>query len=897
MRYQERIYIQNDNRGVRNKDILNVNMSSDICIFKSPTFGVSGATTLPCGSIDCDLSGVSLSNIFSAVTATCYTSATSVCHSATTWETKFYVDSELALTKMFYSASTYGSIPTDSQFLNSVTVGLLDLGFSFIKNGTVYTIDKPYGGKSFEIDVCVSIYTLTGTTGYSCPIGYSATPANDACQQINITGATFNGSSPTIVAGNQDTAYINYGAYFYPSIQDNPNLPVYYVGNFSDLKDQAGNTINPLNIVSTGNAFWSNDNITTTDGRLNNIGLSASTTEWLGFSKCINILSAGTYYVGVAADNDARVKVNGTLVINFSGSQSDNFKKWSVFPFYFNSGLNIIEMEGLNDSAATSFGAEIYNPVNYTTLTAATTTGETGLIFSTVEFIGKNWQLGETFGYTCPDGYALDTCSDPFTCTQILTTGITASSGCTTMDCLDNCVIVCNHDFPYVDNESQGVYLLNDSTSSIPLTFNFTGNTSTFLDGNVSFKYEIYRYLSNSKVFKIPAVYKSELFSYSTFSATSALTVSVPTANLNLDGEYIIKGYFETEACTDFLRRLGRKIDTSIYKTGNIYGLYVPETDAYFLAVREAETPVFNGTGSEEATYSPVTLYQQVIEVDFSKEGNIPPESDEGEPYERTGSTFALTSEYIGDVLLTLNGLTLAKDIDYTLSGQVLTFLGPISDGDIITIFYTRTNVNTLISNNVLVDTVIPSGATDTQGSSKYFYNTTSGKYEVYTDNQPLVGTRIMVMLNGVTLAEGIDYYQSTSNLSRIILSGILMVGDIITLIYYPAAIIIDGITQNNTVIGWNILNGPTLQNGEFSLEYSLYPDFSTYTVSDIVPYQINVTDYNGILTLTGDVGTKLYYRVKNTKNYMSICGDPIESIAYSETVPVVIQSNAINSY
>jgi hypothetical protein len=49
MRYQQPIYIQNENSAVRNKDILNVNMSSDICIFVAPEFTMSGASKIDCG--------------------------------------------------------------------------------------------------------------------------------------------------------------------------------------------------------------------------------------------------------------------------------------------------------------------------------------------------------------------------------------------------------------------------------------------------------------------------------------------------------------------------------------------------------------------------------------------------------------------------------------------------------------------------------------------------------------------------------------------------------------------------------------------------------------------------------------------------------------------------------
>jgi hypothetical protein len=51
MRYQERIYIQNNNDAVRNKDILSFNMSSDMSIFEGPLFNVSGASKIDCTGI------------------------------------------------------------------------------------------------------------------------------------------------------------------------------------------------------------------------------------------------------------------------------------------------------------------------------------------------------------------------------------------------------------------------------------------------------------------------------------------------------------------------------------------------------------------------------------------------------------------------------------------------------------------------------------------------------------------------------------------------------------------------------------------------------------------------------------------------------------------------------
>ena len=44
-------------------------------------------------------------------------------------------------------------------------------------------------------------------------------------------------------------------------------------------------------------------------------------------------------------------------------------------------------------------------------------------------------------------------------------------------------------------------------------------------------------------------------------------------------------------------------------------------------------------------------------------------------------------------------------------------------------------------------------------------------------------------------------------------------------------------------------------------------------------------------------VGDKFYYRVKNEKNYVTICGNIINSIAYSDVIPITIISNISNSY
>jgi hypothetical protein len=73
-------------------------------------------------------------------------------------------------------------------------------------------------------------------------------------------------------------------------------------------------------------------------------------------------------------------------------------------------------------------------------------------------------------------------------------------------------------------------------------------------------------------------------------------------------------------------------------------------------------------------------------------------------------------------------------------------------------------------------------------------------------------------MLNGVTLANGGDYYQSISNPKRIILEGDLLIEDIITIVYYPTTTV-NGLITSNPIVSWRIANSPELVNGNFILE------------------------------------------------------------------------------
>jgi len=427
-------------------------------------------------------------------------------------------------------------------------------------------------------------------------------------------------------------------------------------------------------------------------------------------------------------------------------------------------------------------------------------------------------------------------------------------------------------------------YIISAGTQTIPLTFEFTGNTQTFIDKNPTFKIDIFQYDQSLSAFTNNSIYQSVPVEYSALTSTKisggtepTITLDVPISALTLDGEFIIKGSFNFNACTDFLNRLGKTVDTSIYFNGTDYGYYDNNLDWYFIAIREAETPIFTQNTSNTKAVNKLT--QQVI---------LP---EDGQ------TTVVIPNGIIGDFILTLNGSVLAKGLDYTFSGNVVTLVGELVSDDTITVTYTTSGGNNLMGDYIEITNPIVSGATDQQGSNQVYFNTTTGKYEVYTSVTPQSGNDIIVMINGRTIANGIDYYQSTSNPKRIILEGIVIVGDIITIIYFPVTSTINGLNTNTPTVSWTIQTPPTQVNGYFKFEVGKDNAFSNIYYTENVDYNIGTTYYDVTFTATGTVGTKLYYRVENIKNYETICGDIVTTTKYSEIIPITIQTNSINSY
>lgn len=239
------------------------------------------------------------------------------------------------------------------------------------------------------------------------------------CERVLTEDAIFNGSTVAVVHGDVSTAYGWGGARFYQNITGRP-FPIVELNSPYHLEDDNGDEVL---VVHTEQGAW--DNSTGTNGRLNLAGVKASGThvnEWLGFTRCIDVHESKVYYLGIGADDQCRIKINGELIVSMLDSGTGSHTHWHIFPITLSAGVNIIEMEYRNTGSLASFGAEIYDATEaeiygFTTVSEI----EDSLIFSTKDTIGTFFTTGDTNGWSCPTGYSVDFCAgggDPV-CTLI----------------------------------------------------------------------------------------------------------------------------------------------------------------------------------------------------------------------------------------------------------------------------------------------------------------------------------------------------------------------------------------------------------------------------------------------------------------------------------------------
>lgn len=284
---------------------------------------------------------------------------------------------------------------------------------------------------------------------YSCPQGYAQSNSQNFCIKYDTIDAFLNDSLINVnTTTSTDGVYSSYGARIYEDFTDK-ELPIilgrdsssFLIGKHK-LFDANGDRIHKSQDL---NGFWKNPyNSTSTVGRLNSVGVwssEAKNNEWIGFTSCVTVEESKTYFMGFASDNKSRIKINGELISTFIRYENEHhFKTWHIIPVFLDEGTNYIEMEGLNEIGAASFGVEIYDATE-SQLASFTSEFqlESATVFSSKDRLGTHFDLGTTSGYSCPAGYALNLCGDSAACVSRDTTAIVT-------DCIssNDCPILLN---------------------------------------------------------------------------------------------------------------------------------------------------------------------------------------------------------------------------------------------------------------------------------------------------------------------------------------------------------------------------------------------------------------------------------------------------------------------
>ena len=394
---------------------------------------------------------------------------------------------------------------------------------------------------------------------------------------------------------------------------------------------------------------------------------------------------------------------------------------------------------------------------------------------------------------------------------------------------------------------------------------------------------EVYGYDQNNQQFTKSALSKFEI-PYSNLTGNTGNTVYIPTVSID-EGEFIIKSYWGYNVNTLLAKKQKITKNTiNTYKRGELYGLYVPETDWYFISIFQAQKPLFNNTVAPE----PKSINSLTVVSDFTQSGKT--------EYSVVG---------LSDPIVSYNGSVLAKNIEYSASTTGTTpyikLLFTPLDNQILTYAYvTNGGTDDFLADVYKITGTIKSGATGTQlDSDRVFYNTTQNKYEYYLTSVP--NSNVLLSVNGSVLSNGIEYYASSSDSRRIILEDTLNTGDVIEAFYTPAAPVQGKVKTNSPTISWSINKEPSTKiSGMFTVEVTNPSDinFDSVEYSFVVDYVVGQKTYSKQIALTNaKAGDKFIYRVKNEKFYEPIMGETIYSVSYSDVNDIEIEYNSGQSY
>lgn len=283
--------------------------------------------------------------------------------------------------------------------------------------GTLYegTIETDCGGGSTG-----AIYNWS--TPCNCTDStYSPSPDGSQCEKTVSIAATVTNSGYCLTSnGVGNGAYTNYGSRIYnpgfsfTTIFLSPGSSDPYIyGNMPSFS-QWSNTGDLTNVGPMNReAVWIDSDC---NGTKDSLMAGVKTTIATQFN---NTGGTRTIFVGIGGDNQFKLVVNGTTIIDTGSTVSTlQFKIWHIIPVTIVPGINYINAVATGDGTVNDAIAMVIYDNTAAQIYMATDDSQLNILFKSSSLNGTTYDVA-----TCPSGYSLDTSggSGSYLCKQVLT--------------------------------------------------------------------------------------------------------------------------------------------------------------------------------------------------------------------------------------------------------------------------------------------------------------------------------------------------------------------------------------------------------------------------------------------------------------------------------------------
>lgn len=398
-------------------------------------------------------------------------------------------------------------------------------------------------------------------------------------------------------------------------------------------------------------------------------------------------------------------------------------------------------------------------------------------------------------------------------------------------------------------NEKPTIHFIDETMENLNITIQFQGNLNECQINGYSFSYAVYSRQGNLIFNEL--VKKENIGFEQTNSGRYTFPISL--FSIKPDTELSIKVWY------NIVNENGSVTPISDNPLNNKYGLF-SHNDKHIVLLTSTEVPKLEFGIFKESFSDKLMTISKIIE--------------------RKTRTISLDYTFSGAIMVSVDGVTLANNIDFVTDGKIITFEENLVASTVVTVsgFVENSSKSGLVAESYIVPkNNLIQGVDDVDYGIVYDQETelfgVMLSKGVSRHNEPILS------LNGVSLAYGLDYFVSEKNNALILLNGLLLEHDLVTIFFvgeYESNEVYDGFLP----ISITLENPITNEDGIMILELSSTSDFKIVEQAEI-QYIKGENNYSFDLNYPHK-GTR-YIRVINRKKYTTVMGEEISDNKLTE--------------